>query len=71
MSSSHRHLELERVIDRAQIDLDYNIAGTKYYWKLNAEDGENFQDFREDSTSGDKRLVSQTIGESYCQNLVE
>jgi hypothetical protein len=65
-----RQLEPEQAIDREKIDLDYNIAGTKYYWKLNAEDGENFQAFREDSTSGDKRLVSQTIGESYGHEFV-
>jgi hypothetical protein len=63
-------LEPEQAIDRVKINLDYNIVGNKYYWGLSTELGENFRDFRENSTSGDKRLVSQTLGESYGHEFV-
>lgn len=65
-----RQLETEQAIDREKIDLDYSIPGTKYYWRLNAADGENFRYFREDSSREVKRQVSERMGEDYGHEFV-
>lgn len=44
-------------------------VGEKYDWKLDDQDAHNFKDFRHNSTTQDKRNVSQSYGEIYGDKL--
>lgn len=49
----------------------YREKHEKYYWQLDSANSEDFKEFRSDSSQGEKRLVSQTMGESKGDEFVK
>lgn len=43
----------------------FRRVGEKYSWQLESPDALNYSKFRDESSKGEKKFVSQTLGESY------
>jgi hypothetical protein len=61
---------IEQQKNSIENNLDYTVVGNRYYWNLTTEESKNFQDFRDNSSPTDKKIVSQTLGESHGHQFV-